>query len=464
MISKDTPTIVRDSIGAEYKLGRQLGRGGQGAVYAVEGRPIAIKLYDTHSDAARRRLEENIAYLRRLPLDGLKVARPIRTLTAPHCGYVMDLMTDMVSLSSLVEIPRAELGNVGFWYTRTGGLRRRLEILAAAAKTLQTLHAAGLSYGDPSPANFFISSDPQHSEVWLIDCDNLSDGRIKRNVFTRGYAAPELFRTHNANTLTDAYAFAIIAYRTLVQRHPFIGDEVEDGDPDFETDAFEGKLPWIDDAAGTNASSRGITRDWVITPKLRTVFQNVFGLGRVDPLERPGLAALAEQLQAAARKVAICPACQASYFVKAHRCPWCDHARPEIVLVTLSIANQEGEREPGEEPRLTLNGQAVTVPIATMVFQPGYTLDLTEADLLGTTSSRTMMRLEYGGSRVFVTVPSLEHEWVVRTLDGTDHEIIGQKKGLDARRLSNQLWLMPRHPKGMHRVFTLTYYPAQGAV
>lgn len=50
-----------------------------------------------------------------------------------------------------------EEGAEGF--LRTGGLHRRLRLLAKLARTLAKLHGRGLAYGDLSPANIFVSKD-----------------------------------------------------------------------------------------------------------------------------------------------------------------------------------------------------------------------------------------------------------------------------------------------------------------
>ena len=74
------PDVVKDTNGARYELDRLLGQGGQGTVYAVRGADLAVKLLDARSPEARRRIDENIARLKRLPLRDLNVARPLRAL------------------------------------------------------------------------------------------------------------------------------------------------------------------------------------------------------------------------------------------------------------------------------------------------------------------------------------------------------------------------------------------------
>ncbi len=492
----ESPTVVTDSVGARYELGRLLGRGGQGEVHSVRDKALAAKLYRASSPQTRRRIDENIKYLRRLPLEGLKVARPWRVLAEPHCGYIMELMTDMMPLTALIEVPREAGQNSGAWYIRTGGLKRRLQCLAAAATTLQEVHAAGLVYGDPSPSNFFVSSDSAHTEVQLIDVDNLTDGRVERRVFTPGYAAPELLRSSAANTLTDAYAFAIIAYRMLVQRHPFIGDDVEDGDPDLETAAFEGRLAWIDDPNGKNRSTRGIPRDLVLTRELQALFAAMFITGRGAPESRPGLTKLAAALRSACDACVQCTACQASYFgfhpsesgvAPVTSCPWCNAPAPEFVLARVFIARQRNPpRAEGEIPQMRIclapdrskpdgachrdadsscqQGCVLGAELTSgrHVIQAGASVEFAARDLEHTTDPSPLLSFEFNGTRLGVALRDSNREWIAVTQKGRDYPLALKFRNLQASGLDEQVWIMPRQPTGLFRAITLKYFPAGG--
>jgi DNA-binding helix-hairpin-helix protein with protein kinase domain len=494
--NEDSPKVVTDSVGARYELDKSLGRGGQGEVYAIRGKALVAKLYRAPSPQMRRRIDENIKYLRRLPLEGLKVARPVRVLAEPHCGYIMDLMADMVPLTTLTELPRDAASNSGAWYIRTGGLKRRLQCLASAATTLQEVHAAGLVYCDPSPSNFFVSSDSAHAVVQLIDVDNLTDGRVERRVFTPGYAAPELLRSSSANTLTDAYAFAIIAYRMLAQRHPFIGDDVEDGDPDLETEAFEGRLAWIDDPNGRNRSVRGIPRELVLTQELKELFAAMFIAGRHAPESRPGLAKFAAALRSACDACVVCTACDASYFgfhlsesgvAPATSCPWCNAPSPEFVLARVFIARQwNSTRTEGERPQMRicfaphrskpdgvcerdadsscLQGCVLGAELTAgrRVIQAGTSVDFAARDLLHTTDTAPLLSFEFQGTRLGVSLKDGSKEWIAVTHKGRDYPLALNNRNLQADGLDEQVWIMPRQPTGLFRAITLKHYPVGG--
>jgi DNA-binding helix-hairpin-helix protein with protein kinase domain len=332
---------VVDANGVRYELMELLGRGGQGAVYAVKGGRLAVKLVAGRSQRDRERMRNQFTHVRRLPVGELSLAKPLEMLRPPHTGYVMELLTGMVPIKTLFTPPQGEPARVE-WYLRTGGLRRRLLTLARAAHTLAQLHGKGLAYSDPSPTNIFISEDPAFAEVWFIDTDNLryeSAPGIFAGVYTPGYGAPELVQGRSGvTTLTDVHAFAVIAFQVLALAHPFIGDFVNEGEPELEEQAFAGLIPWIDDTSDDrNRASFGVPREWVLSKRLSEAFERTFGVGRVTASERPGAAEWAERLFAAADATIPCSACLGAFYINQPRCTWCDADRPTFAMAVFYV-------------------------------------------------------------------------------------------------------------------------------
>jgi DNA-binding helix-hairpin-helix protein with protein kinase domain len=166
------PRQVTDVNGARYSLLRQLGRGGQGAVYEVDGGRLAAKIVFDSSPARRERLRNQLTQVKRLALADLEIARPIEMLREPVLGYVMELLTGMQPLKALGAVPKDEASPAA-WYLAGGGLRRRLQLLARSADVLAGLHGKGLVYSDPSPHNIFVSESTDATEVRFIDADNI---------------------------------------------------------------------------------------------------------------------------------------------------------------------------------------------------------------------------------------------------------------------------------------------------
>lgn len=335
--------------GNRYRLGRELGRGGQGAVYAVEGDRLAVKVLRDRSERARERLRDQLAYVGRLPLEDLAVARPLEQLRAPHVGYVMELYTGMAPVQKLMYPPRG-CESLLQWYIDGGGLRRRLRLLARSAGVFAELHGRGLVYVDPSPHNVFVSEDVEGVEIRLIDTDNLrTSGSAGRSLYTPGYGAPEIVSMRGVpSTLSDAHAFAVMAFEALALVHPLCGDLVRDGEPEVEERALAGELPWIDHPLDdSNRSSDGIPRDLVLSSNLKEDFDAAFGAGLYKPGERPGMARWVEHLHRAADRTICCPGCKGTYYYTRSQCPWCDGGRPAFVIAAATIWDPDRQRLKG---------------------------------------------------------------------------------------------------------------------
>ena len=322
----DFPSTVVDDDGSVHHLLKQpLGRGGQGVVLRTRSPHIAVKLIgaledapvspevrsaeklwgkltrasgialtpDAHKHSAlRRRLED----VRALPLPILHLAQPLAMLR-DHVGYTMRLLSGMVPIRTLIAEPGSS--KLGEFYQSSGGLGRRLELLANTAALLARLHGLPLVYADVSPNNVFISEATDASEVWLIDLDNLD--YLSTNapqIFTPGFGAPEVVTGRGGvSTLSDSYSFAVLAFWVLTQQHPFLGEYVEeggwddDGDEDREQLAFHGALPWIEDTKdNSNRTSKGIARHLALSKPVRDLFEKTFESGRTDRMARPSMA------------------------------------------------------------------------------------------------------------------------------------------------------------------------------
>lgn len=334
------PRQVTDLNGVRYALMRQLGRGGQGAVYEVDGGRLAVKVIFDSSSSRRERLRNQLTQVRRLSLADLEIARPLEMLREPVLGYVMELLTGMQPLKVLGAVPR-EAPSPAAWYLEGGGLRRRLQLLARSADVLGGLHGKGLVYSDPSPHNIFVSESPDATEVRFIDPDNVHYASVAgvHAVFTPGYGAPELVRcTSGANSLTDAHAFSVLAFQTLSLAHPLIGDAVNEGPPEREEEALGGCLPWIDHPTDEiNRASYGIPRAWVLSRKLQELAERAFGVGLRDATKRPGVSEWAHCLHGAADATLACSSCKGTYYFTKELCPWCDEPRPPFATAAFNL-------------------------------------------------------------------------------------------------------------------------------
>lgn len=331
----DAPTHqVVDEAGAVHTLAKKIGAGGQGEVWLAEGGRRIVKLLRPGADAEV--LRRQFAFVRRLDLGGLHVAKPIAVLKKPHVGYVAEFLGDMVSIKTLLEAPSKDLVR---WHIDTGSLRRRLRLLAHAGEALLGLHAKGVVYADVSHNNVFVSEPVGAVESWLIDLDNLShesDPRLA--IYTPGYGAPEVVAgTSGCTSLSDAWAFAVLAWHTLTLHHPFIGDLVNDGEPELEDEAFAGRLPWVGHSTDDrNRCSKGLPSELVLAGRLMELAKRTFEDGVTDRKKRTSLSDWVDRLHVAADQTVRCPVCAGTYFVTSTDCPWCEAPRPLVTPVRLT--------------------------------------------------------------------------------------------------------------------------------
>lgn len=362
-----------DQTGYSHFPKSTLGEGGQGIVYRTEDPDLAIKILRDRKtlEPIRDLLErgeylEELDFLRTLPLpENLHIALPMQVLQN-EAGYVMPLLDGLIPFrtflpfdSTITEsripnwlkgknIPRQAAINLTL-YTETGGLRKRLIAFSKAAAILARLHGGGFVFNDVSPNNIFVSRDGKASEVWFIDADNIHfESRSgPPGPFTEGFGAPELVRYGQCGTsMSDGYAFAVLAFWSLVFVHPFLGATVEPGDDwadDFGGQGLRderlkaGLVPWIDDVDDrSNGSNKGFKREQVLGSELQGLFQQTFGKGKEAPWKRPDASEWSRAFARAADRTLRCGHCGLSWFSIPDwkKCPYCGESPcPEVLFM-----------------------------------------------------------------------------------------------------------------------------------
>lgn len=326
--------VVRDTQGTEYELGERIGEGGQGVVYRTPYPGVLLKLSRRPlADARVQAWFSHVCWVARQALEGLHIASPVALIESKtNPGYVMEVMDGLEPLSKMLD--RSMLGvqeakGLGE-YVSSGGVARRVRVLAKLARILADLHGRGLAYGDLSPSNVFISQSVDHEEVWLIDSDNISISSREggQKIYSPQFGAPEILRgISGINSLTDSWSFAVLAFQLITLIHPFKGDIVED-DPDLEEPALRGELPWVDHPENRrNACSGGRPRHELLTVRLYALFEQCFNAGLDEPGERPSMAAWAEAFEAGVALLAECDperGCGSSFlFNPREECSFC---------------------------------------------------------------------------------------------------------------------------------------------
>ncbi len=452
---------VTTTDGKRYLLGGLLGQGGQGKVFAVKGHPYAVKLLSRHSSQARQALQERLNKVRRFPLEDTQVARPLQLLREPDLGYVMELFTGMVSLHHLIRPPKDTQSRTR-WYLDGGGLRRRLELLAKIADIFALLHGRGLTYADPSPQNLFVSANVDAHEVRLIDTDNVRLSIDSNHaLYTPGYGAPEVLKGGLSNSLSDAHAFAVIAFETLALVHPLKGgDWVQNAEPEIEEQALIGELPWIDHPEDNrNRSSLGLPRPSVLTKSLQDNFQQAFGPGLQNPLARPGLSRWSEHFYRATDNTIRCPGCGGSYYANQKICPWCNTFRPILVRVICTLWDPEW-------PVFTDMGMTQTVApghvldhagkahqvIDSIVLSEGEPVVVTDRFTVGTNRGEPQLSLRFTQNSIDISILKPGTCWMLRTKNGKGDHRLAHQETIPLHDVKNDWRLHTNTPDKLHRV------------
>lgn len=378
-MSVDGNDRLIDEYGYIHYKTSELARGGQGVVFRTSDENLAIKQplnAEGQPDIHANQLEL-FRCIRTLPLPkGIHISLPLANLRNEP-GYVMKLLKEMRPFAVFFltgeqrkkqeKIPLPEwLSQIQdknkaqelAYYARTGSTRFRLYALYKCAANLARLHNAGIVYGDLSDNNVFIGKGVP-CDCWLIDADNLRLESLKggRNIYTPHFGAPELVQLKDSpRPRTDCWAFAVMSFYILALCHPFIGkmvlepeneaggwdseptesDPTEDGVPaDLYEQAYSGFMPYIDDEDDDSNEFNGcLPRQLVLSSQLRTLFQETFGVGRLQPHRRPSMSFWALELARAFDNSIVCPSCNMSYYYSpdCKKCPYCGCSRPAFVI------------------------------------------------------------------------------------------------------------------------------------
>lgn len=219
--------VLFDARGNEVVLGRCLGRGGEGAVYALAHRPrLAAKVYTVRPDDARRRKLEAMISIGAPGLSRV-AAWPCEPLLlepgGETAGFLMPRLTRHRPLHALYgpAARKREFPDASFRF-----LVRAARNLAAA---FDTVHAHGHVVGDVNQGNALVS---ECATVVLIDCDSfqvtVGSERFACGVGVALFTPPELSgrsleqvpreRDH------DAFGLAVLVFQLLFMgRHPYAG-------------------------------------------------------------------------------------------------------------------------------------------------------------------------------------------------------------------------------------------------
>lgn len=339
--------------GMPLRLGRRIGKGGEGEVFLVDGKPdLAAKVYDIDVRSDR---ETKIRAMISSGLAGMTntVAFPraaIESAKDGFIGFTMPLVKD--------SRPFHELYAPGQRKRHYSGADYRFLVRTALnlARVIAATHRAGCIIGDINHSGIFVSTQ---ATVTLIDADSFQfqrDGKVHLcKVGVPEYTPPELQGRKLAETLRtpnhDAFGLAVALFLLLfLGRHPFAG-------------VPRGADMTTAEAIAAHAFAYSARRRVPIAPPPESVrltdlpealsglFERAFSPEGVR--ERPSAAQWVSALEAAEGALTRCTAVTQHYHLAGQNgCPWCRIERETgSELFPSSAAAGQQQASPGLQGR-----------------------------------------------------------------------------------------------------------------
>ncbi len=203
-----------------YRIGRELGSGGMGAVYEAEevatGRHVALKLikpeYAGSADAVERFRQEG---------------RIASRLVHPRCVFVLAVDEEAGRPYIVMELmPGATLKEL---VGEHGALppAQAIALILDVIDGLQAAHRLEVIHRDVKPSNCFLEADGRVKVGDFGLAKSLvQDGHLTKTgafVGTPHFASPEQIRTEPIDVRTNVYSVAATLYYLLTGKPPFFG-------------------------------------------------------------------------------------------------------------------------------------------------------------------------------------------------------------------------------------------------
>ena len=337
-------------------LGQELGRGGEGAVFAIDSqKDLVAKIYSVPPDA--RKIQKLAAMTEAASPSLLQIA-----------AWPVDLLTDIKGLVRGFVMPRViarrDIHELYSPKSRSEAFpdtdfRFLVHVGTNIARVFAVVHAQGHLLGDVNHGNLRVGPD---GTVMLIDCDSFQIGNGAQ-VFTCDvgvplFTAPELhgralrglMRTANH----DRFGLAVLLFHLLYMgRHPFAGRFSGQGDMPIEKAVAEYRF-----AYGPDRGANGMERPPGTIP-LETMGRTISDLF-VRAFERsgsnggrPSAETWIDALEKLESSLHVCSTANWHHYPsELHDCPWC------------AIEGQTGIRLFGQ--RITIDRTTGGIDLATL--------------------------------------------------------------------------------------------------
>lgn len=342
------PSAVVTSMGRTIRLGKQLGKGGEGIVYEANGQPdVALKIYLPEKRTDRR---DKIAMMVSAGWHSSTkyVAFPLDILFGPKgefIGFAMRRLGGHKPVHQLYspagrkdDFPKADFRFL---------LRTALNISRAIA----SVHVTGCVIGDLNPDGVQVS---QNATVTLIDSDSFQVSSPNRlflcTVGVPEFTPPELQGkkfSHTKRTPNhDAFGLAVLIFQLMFMgRHPFSGRYSGSGDMPLQRAISEYRFAYSKYKHETGMDpppNVPLLSDF--PSNIAEAFERAFGKsGAIG--SRPSATEWVSILETAEKTLIQCSANSAHHFFKGSKlCPWCqmEQAIPGFIAFNSVLGSSIG--------------------------------------------------------------------------------------------------------------------------
>ena len=334
------------------RLGRQIGKGGEGSVFALADDPsLAVKLYTTHDVASR---EAKITAMVRAALASRAplIAFPLsvaRKRDGSFAGFVMKLIGGHKPLHDLYA-PGSRKNH--FPHADFRFLARTATNIARA---IASVHRENCVIGDINHSGMLVSPK---AVVSLIDADSfqVSDGtrRYLCKVGVPEYTPPELqgarLGTIERTPNHDAFGLAVVVFQLLFMgRHPFVGT-VRRGDiPPLHENIRNFRYVYAGRRNVEMDQPPGTPSVPDFFPPIAEFFEQAFSQDSVD--RRPSAAQWIERLGTLEASLVKCDDNPLHHVPRdAPDCPWCEMERELGTLLFLPYVQSVDSLGLGVDP------------------------------------------------------------------------------------------------------------------
>jgi len=335
------PSLKGLASGDSYRLGSEVGAGGEGVVHAVVRRPeLLAKVY--RRVPTRITVDKLGALVRGSTPDLLAVAAlPTECLKSPTgtvVGFVMPRIADARGIHELYS-PRARtrhFPSADFCFL--------VHVAANVARLVAAVHAAGFIIGDVNHGNILVRND---GTVAAIDCDSFQVGdgsRYPCDVAVELFTAPELLgqalgsvrRTPNH----DAFGLAVLIFHLLFMgRHPFAGRFLGRGEMPIEKAIAESRFAYSRQTRRTKMGPLPLTLPLAGTgPATAELFERAFHPDARNG-DRPKPADWIRVLETLKDSLSVCSSVPwHQHAPNLTACPWCAVERASSVKLFGGLA------------------------------------------------------------------------------------------------------------------------------